>query len=99
MKSFFKSVKRGCASRPTITKITGKFQITIPPEIREIYELKEGDLFEWDFNPQTSQLVLLPKRAQLITPQVEKEISEVRAHRAKVEGRQAEIPVKAVAAY
>jgi bifunctional DNA-binding transcriptional regulator/antitoxin component of YhaV-PrlF toxin-antitoxin module len=81
------TVERSRAARPIVTKIIGKFQITVPPEIREIYGLLEGDLLEWNFNAQTSQLVICPKRAQLLTPQVEKEIFETKARRAKEKQR------------
>jgi bifunctional DNA-binding transcriptional regulator/antitoxin component of YhaV-PrlF toxin-antitoxin module len=69
--------------RPIVTKIAGKFQLTVPPEIREIYQLREGDLIEWVFNAASAQLLLVPKRAQLITPQIESEVAEVRSRRAK----------------
>jgi bifunctional DNA-binding transcriptional regulator/antitoxin component of YhaV-PrlF toxin-antitoxin module len=69
--------------RPIVTKITGKFQVTVPPEIREIYELMEGDLLEWRYNSQTEQLVVCPKRAHLLTPKVKREMDEIRAERAR----------------
>lgn len=70
-------------TRPIVTKIVSKFQTTIPPEMREIYGLREGDLIEWSFSVQTSKLVLSPKRAHLLTPQVKAEIEDIKAERAK----------------
>jgi bifunctional DNA-binding transcriptional regulator/antitoxin component of YhaV-PrlF toxin-antitoxin module len=63
------------------TRIVGKFQTTVPPEIREIYDLREGDLLEWSFDKASGQIHLTAKRAQLITPraaQLEKELETVR---------------------
>jgi bifunctional DNA-binding transcriptional regulator/antitoxin component of YhaV-PrlF toxin-antitoxin module len=64
-----------------LTKIASKFQVTVPPEIRAIYGLQEGDLFQWVFEPSTGDLQLIPKRAQLITPLTQTTIAEVRARR------------------
>jgi AbrB family looped-hinge helix DNA binding protein len=55
--------------RPVTTRIVGKFQVTVPPEIREIFGLQEGDLLEWIFDEASQQIRLIAKRAQLITPQ------------------------------
>jgi AbrB family looped-hinge helix DNA binding protein len=55
--------------RPVTTRIVGKFQVTVPPEIREIFGLQEGDLLEWIFDETSQQIRLIAKRAQLITPQ------------------------------
>jgi AbrB family looped-hinge helix DNA binding protein len=54
---------------PVTTRIVGKFQVTVPPEIREIFNLQEGDLLEWTFDEASQDIRLLAKRAQLITPQ------------------------------
>jgi AbrB family looped-hinge helix DNA binding protein len=70
-------------ARPIITKIAGKFQVTVPVEIRDLFELQEGDLLEWNFNHETSALTLLPKRAQLITPRIKEQVRELRARRAR----------------
>ena len=64
------------ATRPVLTKIAGKFQVTVPPEIRSLFALREGDLLEWSFDPKTSLLVVTPKRAQLITAQLEQRIEK-----------------------
>lgn len=69
-------------ARP-VTKIVGKFQTTIPVEIREIYGLREGDLIEWIFDSAAGELRLAPKRAQLITPLVREKMESVRARRAQ----------------
>lgn len=55
---------------PTTTRIVGKFQVTVPPEIREIFDLQQGDLLEWTFDEATSEIRITAKRAQLITPRV-----------------------------
>lgn len=61
--------------RPILTKIVGngKFQLTIPPQIRELYGLRDGDVMEWNFDPERGEIVLRPKRAQLITPRLLRE--------------------------
>ncbi len=63
------------------TKIVGKFQVTVPPEIREIFGLKEGDLLEWSFDKATSEIRLIAKRAQLITPRLLELVEESKAAR------------------
>jgi AbrB family looped-hinge helix DNA binding protein len=70
-------------ARAIITRIAGKFQVTVPVEIRDLFELQEGDLLEWNFNHETSALTLLPKRAQLITPRIREEVRELRAQRVR----------------
>ena len=55
---------------PTTSRIVGKFQVTVPPEIREIFDLQQGDLLEWNFDEATSEIRITAKRAQLITPRV-----------------------------
>jgi len=74
----------GCLStpRPIVTKIVNKFQITVPGEIRALFDLQEGDLFEWSLNRENT-LTLVPKRAQLITPLLDSQVLRLRAKRAK----------------
>ena len=69
--------------RPIVTKIVAKFQVTVPPEIRNLFDLREGDLLQWDFDESSSQIVLLPKRAQLLSPIVRKLVGEDRAEKAE----------------
>jgi len=69
--------------RPIMTKIAGKFQVTVPPEIRELFDLQEGDLLQWDFDEPSSQILLAPKRAQLITPVIRRLVGDARTERAK----------------
>jgi len=78
-----RSAERADMTRPVTTKIAGKFQVTVPVEIRDVFGLKEGDLLEWNFDPEKSSLVVLPKRAQLITPQIKRQVRELRARRAR----------------
>ncbi len=79
------SIKFGfCGSRPVVTKSAGKFQITVPIEIRTLFGLEEGDLFEWHFDRNSEQLTLIPKRAQLITPRAQQYLNQVRARNASV---------------
>ena len=58
--------------RPLKTTIVGKFQITVPLEIREMFDLQEGDVFEWNFDEDTGRISLLPMRPQLLTPRVKR---------------------------
>jgi len=67
--------------RPATTKIVGKFQVTVPPEIREIFDLQEGDLLEWSFDEATAQIRVVAKRAQLITPRLLELVEESKAAR------------------
>jgi bifunctional DNA-binding transcriptional regulator/antitoxin component of YhaV-PrlF toxin-antitoxin module len=69
--------------QPILTRIAGTFQATVPPEMREIFELQEGDLLQWDFDEANARILLLPKRAQVLTPVMRKAIDEVRAERSK----------------
>jgi bifunctional DNA-binding transcriptional regulator/antitoxin component of YhaV-PrlF toxin-antitoxin module len=75
------AIKAIKAIKPTITKIVAKFQLTIPPELRDLYGLRVGDLIEWNFDPTNAQIVLRPKRAQLLTPQVDADIAAIKAKR------------------
>ncbi len=68
-------------SQPIVTKIAGRFQVTVPPEIRNLFDLQEGDLLQWDFDEPTGRIHLLPKRAQLLTPLVNALVGKVRAER------------------
>ena len=56
--------------RAITTRIVGKFQTTVPPEIRDIYDLREGDLLDWRFDQASGEVRVIAKRAQMITPQV-----------------------------
>ena len=51
------------------TRIAEKFQVTVPPDFRNLYGLRIGDHFEWAFHPETGGILLTPKRAQLLNPQ------------------------------
>jgi bifunctional DNA-binding transcriptional regulator/antitoxin component of YhaV-PrlF toxin-antitoxin module len=68
---------------PIVSKIVNRWQITVPVEIRTLYRLQEGDVFEWKFNSETSSLTLIPKRAQLITPVVIAQVEGLRTRRAQ----------------
>lgn len=63
---------------PVITRIVGKFQTTVPPEIRKIFGLEEGDLLEWKFDDESKEIRLAAKRAQLITPQASELVKKSR---------------------
>jgi len=56
--------------RPITTRIVSKFQTTVPPEIRDIYELQEGDLLEWHFDEQSGEIRVVAMRPQSITPRM-----------------------------
>lgn len=83
----------GCmnSKRPIVTKIANKFQITVPGEIRAMFDLREGDCFEWTLNEENLTLTLTPKRPQLITPLLHQQVLAERAERAK---SQTEKPAK-----
>lgn len=66
-----------------LTKIAARFQVTVPPQIRDVFGLQEGDLFQWVFDPPTGHLRLIPKRAQLITPLTRTAIAESRVRRSE----------------
>ena len=68
---------------PITTRIVGKFQVTVPPEIREIFDLQQGDLLEWSFDQTTGEIRLTAKRAQLITPRVLELVQESKAARTR----------------
>lgn len=77
------NVLRSGSSRPVVSKIAAKFQVTVPAEVRELFGLEEGDLLEWDFDAATSTLKLVPKRPQLISPRMREQVRQMRARRAK----------------
>jgi bifunctional DNA-binding transcriptional regulator/antitoxin component of YhaV-PrlF toxin-antitoxin module len=60
--------------REILTRVAEKFQVTVPPEVREIFDLRVGDLFHWRFDEPSGEIRLLPKRAQLITPQLREKV-------------------------
>lgn len=70
--------------KPVLTKIAGKFQVTVPLEIRDAFGLEEGDLLEWTLQRETSAINIIPKRAQLITPLVKHAIADSRQKRAQM---------------
>ena len=64
--------------RPVLTKIVGKFQTTIPPEVRNIFNLREGDLLEWSYSPDVQGLVVVPKRPQSLAAQFNRVVEDER---------------------
>jgi AbrB family looped-hinge helix DNA binding protein len=70
--------EQAAKQRLIVTRITNKFQITVPQEVRELFDLREGDLFEWSFDAAESRLTVVPKRAQLLTPQIREMIDRER---------------------
>lgn len=76
------TVHAGASRSPLgVTNVVSKFQITIPVEVRRLYGLEEGDSIEWIFDRETRELVLVPKRPQLITPFVTEVMNEAKARR------------------
>lgn len=57
-------------SRSVVSRIASKWQVTVPVEVRELFGMQEGDFFEWEFDAETQRLFVVPKRAQLLTPQI-----------------------------
>jgi len=68
--------------RPVTTRILGKFQVTVPPEIRDIFDLQEGDLLDWKFDERSGEIRVIAKRAQLLTPRVMELVEQSRKERA-----------------
>jgi bifunctional DNA-binding transcriptional regulator/antitoxin component of YhaV-PrlF toxin-antitoxin module len=73
--------------RTTTTRIVGKFQVTVPPEVRDLYGLEVGDLLEWTVDETSGEIHLVAKRAQLITPRIEELARKSRETRPAAEGR------------
>ena len=48
--------------------ILAKFQTTVPTMVRDQFDLREGDLLEWQFDSGTGTLIVRPMRANLIPP-------------------------------
>jgi len=57
--------------RHIISTIVGKFQTTVPPEIRDLFKLREGDLLEWNFDHSSKTLVVVPMRPQSLISHVD----------------------------
>ena len=75
--------------REVLTRIAERFQLTVPPEFRDLFDLRVGDLFEWRFDEATGEVRLLAKRAQLITPQLRQKVRAVRARQVAASRRSA----------
>lgn len=54
--------------RPIVTTIRNGLQVTVPPEVRDLYGLVDGDIFEWEFRRETNTLALSPKRIHVLKP-------------------------------
>lgn len=48
--------------------ILAKFQTTIPTSVRDRFDLREGDLLEWQFDAGSGALIVRPMRADLLPP-------------------------------
>jgi AbrB family looped-hinge helix DNA binding protein len=75
-------LERPCAMKPAVAKIAAKFQITVPVEVRNLYGLEEGDLLEWRFDEGSNQLTIEPKRAALLSPQLDQRVAAAKHRRA-----------------
>jgi bifunctional DNA-binding transcriptional regulator/antitoxin component of YhaV-PrlF toxin-antitoxin module len=64
------------SDRPIITKVLPGYKVTVPEQVCTLYGLQEGDVFEWKL--EGDRLVVTPKRPNLITPEVEAQIMEIR---------------------
>jgi len=64
-------------TRVVTTAIVGKFQVTVPQEIRDLFGLQLGDVFEWKFDAAKGHIALTPMRAQLLTPVLEKRMDHL----------------------
>lgn len=65
--------------KEVMTRIAEKYQVTVPPEFRDLYDLRVGDLFHWRYDEGSQEIRLIPKRAQLLSPQVRSFVGERRA--------------------
>lgn len=72
-----------CVMKPAMAKIASKFQVTVPPEVRNLYGLQEGDLLEWKFDQDSRVLIVEPKRATLLSPVVDSTIAAARKRRSE----------------
>jgi AbrB family looped-hinge helix DNA binding protein len=66
--------EQAAKKRPIVSTITDKFQITVPQEVREWFGLLKGDMLEWSLDAAQPLLIVAPKRAQLLTPKIVREI-------------------------
>jgi bifunctional DNA-binding transcriptional regulator/antitoxin component of YhaV-PrlF toxin-antitoxin module len=76
--------------REVLTRIAERFQVTVPAEFRDLFDLRIGDLFDWRFDEPSGEIRLLAKRAQLITPQLREKVRGVRARQADAKHREEE---------
>jgi len=51
-----------------VSRVVNRYQTTIPREVRELYDLREGDILEWHYDRHSQVLSVTPKRAQLLAP-------------------------------
>ena len=49
------------------SNIVAKFQTTVPSLVRDIFDLKEGDILKWEFDSQHGILIVQPMRANPLT--------------------------------
>ncbi len=57
-----------------VSRIAAKFQVTVPPEVRRAYGLKEGDFLDWTLRTNATGehwLVVIPTRPSAITPDLD----------------------------
>ncbi len=73
---------RRCTMKPAVAKIAAKFQVTVPVEVRNLYDLREGDLLEWTFDGERKQLTVEPKRAALLSPALDQFVATAKQSRA-----------------
>jgi bifunctional DNA-binding transcriptional regulator/antitoxin component of YhaV-PrlF toxin-antitoxin module len=64
------------ASRPIISRIVTKYQTTVPPEVREVFDLKEGDLLEWTLDRVSLNLIVIPMRPQHLASLLEEDLKD-----------------------
>ena len=72
-----------CTMKPAVAKIAAKFQVTVPPEVRNLYDLQEGDLLEWKFDNESGVLTVEPKRAALLSPVLDRAIAAAKKRRSE----------------
>ena len=71
--------RRAKKTRPVVTQIVAKFQVTVPVEVRKAFALKPGDLLAWNVDSKTGAITVTAMRPQMLSPQIEAEILQPKA--------------------
>jgi bifunctional DNA-binding transcriptional regulator/antitoxin component of YhaV-PrlF toxin-antitoxin module len=66
--------RRGKKTRPVVTQIVARFQVTVPVEVRKAFDLKPGDLLAWNVDSKAGTITVTAMRPQMLSPRIEAEI-------------------------